>query len=194
MRWADFRGIVAVAAIVAAIVLSWRAIEARPIASTVAEPTSTTTTTTVAPTTTTTPVAALADTCDRAAEFVAEASLVPTDADPGPLARLALSFWSDLEPIAPDELRQELTAVINYYEAYLETGGPFAFDPVEIILEGDKERFEQLVTRPAPGLQTARDTVAVLCGIEVPDQPSISARSFEDLEDRLLDPEDTEEG
>lgn len=197
MRWADLRGVVAVAVIVAVIVFSWRAIEARPIASTGTEATSTTTSTTTGPTTTTTtPAAAIAVTCNRAAAFVAEASLVPADADPGPLARLALSFWSDLEPIAPDALRQELTAVIDYYEAYLETAGPFDFDPAEIILEGDKERFEQLVTRPAPGLRTARDTIVVLCGIEVPDQPSINARSFGELEDRLLDPdeEDEEEG
>ena len=92
--------------------------------------------------------------------------------------------------MAPEEARVELGAVVTYYQSYLDTAEPFEFDTVLIILEGDKEKFEQLVTRPAPGLQASRDLIATLCQIEVPNQPSISARSFDDLEDRLLDPPD----
>lgn len=192
MRWTELRGVLAFLAIIAAIVLSWRAIESRPIddTATVTTTTSSTTTTTVAVTTTTTPAQAVAATCARSAEFVVEAALIPDDAGPGPLARLALSFWSDLETIAPLDARIELGAVVTYYQSYLDTAEPFDFDTVRIILEGDKEKFEQLVTRPAPGLQASRDLLVNLCSTEVPGQPSISARSFDDLEDRLLDPPD----
>ena len=191
MRWADVRGLLAVAVIVMAIVLSWRAIEARPISETTAETTSTTTSTTLAAsTTTTTPRQAIDATCSRAAEFVAEAGLIPQASGPGPLARLALSFWSDLESIAIPEARIEVGAVVDYYTSYLETAEPFDFDTVTIILEGDKEKFEQLVTRPAAGLQASREMVAELCGIDVPNQPSISSSRFDELEDRLLDPPD----
>lgn len=178
--------------VVGAIVLSWRAIEARPIAETTVEATSTTTSTTVAAatTTTTTPQQAIDATCDRAAEFVAEAGLIPSGSGPEPLARLALSFWSDLELIAIEEAKTEIGAVIDYYRSYIGTAAPFDFDTATIILEGDKEKFEQLVTRPATGLQASRDMVTQLCGIDVPNQPSISSRRFDDLEDRLLDPPD----
>ena len=192
MRWAEFRGVLAFVAIIAAIVFSWRYIESRPLdeTATVTTTTSSTTTTTLAVTTTTTPAQAIAATCARAAEFNAEVALIPNGSGPGPLARLALSFWSDLEVVAPAGAEIELGAVVTYYQSYLDTAEPFDFDTVKIILEGDKEKFEQLVTRPAPGLQASRDLIATLCQIEVPNQPSISSRSFDDLEDRLLDPPD----
>ena len=192
MRWAEIRGVLAFAATIAAIVFSWRYIESRPIeeVTTATTTTTTTTTTTLVPTTTTTPAQAAAATCGRAAEFVAEAALIPDGSTPGPLARLALSFWSDLEVLAPAEAQIEIGAVVTYYRSYLDTAEPFDFDTVKIILEGDKEKFQQLVTRPAPGLGASREMVTTLCGIEVPNQPSISARSFDDLEDRLLDPPD----
>ena len=44
------------------------------------------------------------------------------------------------------------------------------------------------MTRPAPGLEASEAMVQFFCGVELPGQPSISARSFDDLEDRLLDP------
>ncbi|MEM9464401.1 MAG: hypothetical protein AAGA90_03465 [Actinomycetota bacterium] len=188
-RLVELRGIVAVGVIVFVIVSTWRWIEERPIddTATAATTTTTTTTTTVRATTTTTPEQAAQLTCQRTEQFLAEAALIPTDAGPGPLARLALSYWSDLEVFAIEESKIEIVAVVAYYQSYLDTAEPFGFDTVQIILEGDKEKFEQLVTRPAPGLEASEAMVAFLCGAELPDQPSISARSFDDLEDRLLD-------
>lgn len=190
-RLTELRGIVAFAAIVVVIVATWRWIEDRPIEDTTAAAittTTTSTTTTIRATTTTTPEQAVAATCERTAAFLAEAALIPTDAGPGPLAQLALSYWSDLEEVAVEEAKIEIGAVVGYYQSYLDTAAPFGFDSVQIILEGDKEKFEQLVTRPAPGLEASENMVAFLCGLELPGQPSISARSFDDLEDRLLDP------
>ena len=190
-RLAELRGVVAIGAIVIAIVAAWQWIEARPIdetAATTATTTTTTTTTTLRVTTTTSAADAAERTCARTDQFLAEAALIPSDAGPGPLAQLALSYWSDLEVIAVAEAKIEITAVVGYYQSYLDTASPFGFDTVEIILEGDKEKFEQLVTRPAPGLEASEAMVAFFCGVELPGQPSISARSFDDLEDRLLDP------
>ena len=90
-------------------------------------------------------------------------------------------------------IRDRLPAVVDYYTAYLETAGPFDFDTTDIILEGDKERLQQLITRPAPGLGPARESVVALCGLEVPDQPWMGAEAFEELEDRLLDPPDEDD-
>ena len=165
-------------------------IEGRPIDSitTVTTTTTTSTTTTVPQSTTTLVEDAVAATCTRSAEFVAEAELIPDNSGPGPLARLALSFWSDLELVAAASTTAEIGAVVDYYQSYLDTAEPFAFDTVDIILEGDKERFQQLVTRPAPGLEASRSMVLFLCQIEVPNQPYISPGSFDALEDRLLDP------
>ena len=190
-RLVELRGIVAVAAIVITIVATWRWIEDRPIDDSAASAitSSTTTTTTTLPVTTTTTAADAAErTCQRTDQFLTEAALIPSDAGPGPLARLALSYWSDLELIAVQDAKVEIAAVVGYYQSYLDTAAPFAFDEVDIILEGDKEKFEQLVTRPAPGLEASEAMVAFFCGVELPGQPSISARSFDDLEDRLLDP------
>ncbi|MEM9201964.1 MAG: hypothetical protein AAGC53_09905 [Actinomycetota bacterium] len=190
-RLAELRGLVAFGAIVLVIVGAWRWIEDRPVSDPIAAAattTTTTTTTTVRVTTTTTPEMAAAATCERTATFLAEAELIPADAGPGPLARLALSYWSDLELIAIEDSKVEIAAVVAYYQSYLDTAEPFQFDPVQIILEGDKEKFEQLVTRPASGLEASANMVTFFCGVELPGQPSISARSFDDLEDRLLDP------
>ena len=190
-RLAELRGIAAFAVIVVVIISTWRWIEARPVeetATSVSTTSTTSTTTTLAVTTTTSPETAIAATCERTQVFVAEAELIPDDAGPGPLARLSLSYWSDLEQIAVADSQVEIEAVVNYYLSYLDTAEPFEFDPVRIILEGDKEKFEQLVTRPAPGLEAAEAMVQFFCGAELPGQPSISARSFDDLEDRLLDP------
>ena len=40
-------------------------------------------------------------------------------------------------------------------------------------------------------MEPMRGLIETLCELEIPDQPSISARGFDDLEDRLLDPPDT---
>ena len=191
-RLSDLRGLIAFVAIVIVIAATWRWIEDRPIDQptvSAATTTTTTSTTTVAVTTTTTPDEAVAATCARSSLFIAEAALIPSDATPGPLAQLALAYWSDLEQVAIEGAKVEIGAVVGYYQSYLDTAGPFEFDPVQIILEGDKEKFEQLVTRPAPGLAASEAMVAFLCGIELPGQPSISAGRFKDLEDRLLDPQ-----
>ena len=189
-RLTDLRGLLAFGAIVFAIAGAWQWIEGRPIESiTLITTTTTTSTTTTVPQSTTTLLEdAVEATCRRSAEFVAEAKLIPDDSGPGPLARLALSYWSDLEVVAVESATVEIGAVVDYYQSYLDTAEPFAFVTADIILEGDKERFQQLVTRPAPGLEASRSVVTFLCQIEVPDQPYISPRSFDALEDRLLDP------
>ena len=190
-RLIELRGVVAFAAIIVVIVATWRWIEDRPVddaTATVTTTTTSSTTTTMRATTTTSPEQAAIRTCERTDTFLAEAELIPTDANDGPLARLALSYWSDLEQIAVEDAKIEITAVVGYYQSYLDTAEPFEFDAAQIILNGDKEKFEQLVTRPAPGLEASEAMVAFFCGVELPGQPSISARSFDDLEDRLLDP------
>ena len=190
-RLSDLRGLIAFVAIVIVIAATWRWIEDRPIDQptvSAATTTTTTSTTTVSVTTTTTPEEAVAATCARSSLFIAEAALIPSDATPGPLAQLALAYWSDLEQVAIEGAKVEIGAVVGYYQSYLDTAEPFAFDTIDIILEGDKERFQQLVTRPAPGLEASRSMVTFLCQIEVPDQPYISPGSFDGLEDRLLDP------
>ena len=77
--------------------------------------------------------------------------------------------------------------MVNYYEDYIETAGPFDYDTSRIIVEGDKEKLQQLITRPAPGFEGASGLIAFGCGVAVPDPPRMDADDFEDLEDRLLD-------
>ena len=101
-RLADLRGLLAFGAIAFAIAWTWQWIEDRPIESTttVTTTTTTSTTTTVPQSTTTRLEDAVEATCRRSAAFVAEAKLIPDDSGPGSLARLALSYWSDLEVVA----------------------------------------------------------------------------------------------
>ena len=192
MRLAQLRGILAFALVAVSIAYAWTTIENRVSQEAEAvTTTTTTTTTTVALTTTTTAEQAVVAICRRSELFAAQSDLIPPDLGPGPLANLALLFWHDIRDVATPDVLTEVVAIIDYYDDYLATAAPFDFDTVMIILEGDKEKFEQLVTRPAPGLATMQDFVRFLCEVELPGQPSISARSFDDLEDRLLDPPDT---
>jgi len=191
VRLEQFRGLVVFLIAVGGIVIAWTAIENRPIDAVVAVATTTTsTTTTTAVPTTTTPAEAVQAICFRSAQFSGVAAALPTDSGPGPTARLALQFWTDILDIAPPDLRTEVVAVVAYYGDYLDLAEPFEFDASRIIVEGDKERFQQLVTRPAPGLSVARNLIAFACGIEVPDQPSMSATAYADLENRLLFPDE----
>ena len=187
-RLADLRALAAIGATVIAIIVIWHRIEARPVDDAAVIATTTTTTAALPTTTTTSPAQAVERTCERTDQFLAEAALIPSGAGPGPLARLALSYWSAVEMVAVAEAKIEITAVVTYYQSYLETAAPFGFNTAQIIVEGDKEKFEQLVTRPAPGLEASEAMVAFACGKDLPGQPSISAESFEELEDRLLDP------
>ncbi len=192
MRLAQLRGVVAFIAVAGAIAFAWTTIENRTTdEATMATTTTSTTTTTLVVTTTTSPEQSLFAICDRSELFVAQSQLIPADTGPGPLANLSLIFWRDIREVATPDLATEVVAIIAYYEDYLATAAPFNFDTVKIILEGDKEKFEQLVTRPAPGMEPMRGLIETLCELEIPDQPSISARGFDDLEDRLLDPPDT---
>lgn len=191
MRMIELRGFLAFALVVGAIALAWTTIENWQSTDAVAvvTTTSSTTTTTEAPTTTT-PRQAIQAICQRSAQFAAVSSALPDDSGPGPTAQLAASYWSDILELASSELQTEVVAVVDYYDAYLELAQPFGFDAAKIIVEGDKERFQQLVTRPAPGLEVARSAITAACEIEVPDQPSMSASSFTRLENRLLFPDE----
>jgi len=193
MRLAQLRGVLAFALVAASIAYAWTTIENRATeeAGAAVTTTSTSTTTTVALTTTTTAEQATIAICERSQLFAAQSQIIPPDLGPGPLANLSLLFWRDIREVATPDAITEVVAIIDYYEDYLATAEPFEFDTVTIILEGDKEKFEQLVTRPAPGLTTMRGFVQFLCDVELPDQPSISASGFADLEDRLFDPPDT---
>lgn len=192
MRWTELRGIIAVAITLAFIALAWTVIENRDsTVDTAATPTTSTTTTTTLATNTTLSQADVARlVCDRTAGFIDETAEVTPDAGPGPVAELALAFWEAVFPLVDSGARAEISAVINYYEDYIETAGPFDYDTERIIVEGDKEKLQQLITRPAPGFEGARSLIAFGCGIEVPDQPRMDADDFEDLEDRLTDEND----
>ena len=181
---------IAVGIVIAAIVFAWTRIESRETAvdTGATTTTTTTTTTTVPPTTTLSAEEAALAICERAQTFVDDTAALPADAGPGPTAQLALTFWTDVLDLASVQIRTEVVAVVNYYERYLATAEPFGFDTADIILEGDKEGLEQLLTRPAPGLDTSRNLISFGCGIEVPDKPEMSARAWDDLERRLLRP------
>ena len=192
VRWTELRGIVVVAVAVVTIALAWTAIENSGTdgdAGT-APTTSTTTTTTVPPTTTLDQAVNNLLICERARSFADEAAELATDPTPGATAVLALGFWQDVLALASVGARAEVIAVVNYYEDYIETAGPFDYDTARVIVEGDKEKLQQLITRPAPGFEGSRGFIAFGCGIAVPDQPRMDADDFEDLEDRLLDEDD----
>ena len=189
VRWTELRGVIAVVVVIAGIAIAWSRIESHTGAdgSAVVATTTTTTTTTPPPVTTQSQDEANRLICERARSLVDEVAEVPPEAGPGPVAVLALEFWEDVYPLAGVGARAEIVGVITYYEAYVETAAPFDYDPARIIVEGDKERLEQLITRPAPGFDGARALIGFGCGIETPDQPRMDADTFEDLEDRLLD-------
>ncbi|MEQ8840977.1 MAG: hypothetical protein RIB98_08350 [Acidimicrobiales bacterium] len=189
MRWIDFRGIIVVAVALGAIAFAWNRIEnhsGRDDAAGSASTTSTTTTT-VPPTTTLSQEAANELICERARTLADNVAEIPDLAGTGPVAVLAYAFWEDIYPLTSVGARAEIDGVINYYADYLETAGPYDYDFARIIVEGDKEKLEQLVTRPAPGFEGARALIGFGCGVGMPEQPLMDAEDFADLEDRLLD-------
>ncbi len=195
MWWTELRGLIAVALVAGGIAYAWTEIEGRAtVDEEVATVTTTTTTTTTAPPTTTLDNDARnLLICERARSFAEEAELVDPAAGPGPVARLALDFWREVNELASREVQAEMSAVVTYYEDYLETAAPFDFDPARIILEGDKEKLQQLLTRPAPGLAPSRALIS-FCGVTVPDQPSMRADDFDRLERRLLGIDEEDDG
>ncbi len=191
MRWAELRGFVAFAAVVGAIVLAWTAIESREVTSVTATTTTTSTlATTVAPTTTLSPTEAADSLCRETATLSAEIGLLPSDVGPGPVAHIALDYYTRIRDLVPPDIAPEMVAVIGFYEDFIATGEALDYDLVKIIIEGDKEKYQQLVTRPAPGLERVRGVVTETCGVDVPEQYRVSSGGFDDLEDRLLDPPD----
>ncbi|MBT5138743.1 MAG: hypothetical protein HOH36_09585 [Acidimicrobiaceae bacterium] len=191
MRWAELRGLVALVAVAGAIVFAWTAIEEREVTSGAATTSTTsTTTTTVVVTSTITPAHAADALCAQTAALSAEIGLLPSDVGPGPIAHIALDYYTRIKRLVPPEIVPETAAVIGFYENFIATGEPFDYNTVKIILEGDKEKYQQLVTRPAPGLESVRTVVVETCGVEIPAQYRISSLGFDDLEDELLDPPD----
>jgi hypothetical protein len=183
--------LVAFAAVVSAIVFAWTAIEDREVTSVAATTTTTSiTTTTVVPTTTLSLAQAAESLCRETATLSGEIGLLPSDIGPGPVAHLALDYYTRIKQLVPPEVAPEMVAVIGFYEDFIATGEALDYDVVKIIIEGDKEKYQQLVTRPAPGLESVRGVVAETCGVDVPEQYRISSGGFDDLEDRLLDPPD----
>lgn len=187
MRGAEIRGVVAFVAVVAAIVVIWTTIENRDTTTAATASTTTTTTTTTVPsTTTTTPEQAAAAVCKRTEDFQLELFFAG-EPDEGTTARLALEYWTDMLDLVAPQVRIEIAPVVDYYGDFLIIGAPFEFDTGRIIVEGDKERWEKLITRPANGLEDGRAFVKFICGAELPDQELMSASAFNALEDRLLD-------
>ena len=193
MFWTEVRGVIALAVVVAAISIAWTRIENSGDTTVIAVTTTSTTTTTVPVTTTTTPEELVQEICDRAQTFSDAAELLASDGGNGPVAVLALDFWTDVLAVVTPATSTEIIAVVNYYENYIEIAGPFDYSTAKVILEGDKERLQQLITRPAPGLATSRGLIAFICRIDVADQPRMSTTAFDELEDRLLDPRDPRE-
>jgi hypothetical protein len=196
----EIRGLLAFGAVVVAIALLWVRIDSHDAAKAVGlGATTTTISIATSSTSTTTPDQAIEMVCDAADSLMAGLAALeaqqPTEeeeeeeveADVGAAIRLTARFWTDVLPALPSEVRTEAAAVVDYYEGYLDVAEPFDHDPARIIAEGDKERYEQLLTRPVPGLDTSRGFVTSVCGVEVPDKPSMSEESFADLEDRLID-------
>lgn len=195
MPGVELRGFLVFAAVVVAIAYLWVRLDDETVTKateTTATTTSSSTTTTVVASPTVPPDQDLTGVCEQAQEFASAAAAVPEDDGIGPVARLAADFWASVLPDLPDEVRVETAAVVDYYESYLEVAEPFDHDPVRIIIEGDKERYEQLLTRPTPGLENARGFLLFVCDAEVPDKPSMSAGAFSSLEERLLDPDPLE--
>lgn len=192
VRWTELRGIVALALVVGGIVFAWSRIEDHSSTNdeTAITTTTTTTTTTLATTTTLSQDQNNLLICERARSFVDEIAEVPAGEGPGPVSVLALDFWRAVLDLADVGARAEVVAVVNYYEDYIETAGPFDYNTSRIIVEGDKEKLQQLITRPAPGFAGSQALIGFGCGVETPDQPRMNAEAFEDLEDRLLDPDD----
>lgn len=186
MRGAEIRGFIAFAAVIVAIVVAWNQIENRESASETA-PSTTTTTTTVVPvvTTTTTAEAASQAICDRSEQLLLSIFL-QGGGNEDTTTRLTLEYWTDMLDLVGPDMRIEVIAVVDYYQDYLATGAPFDFDTETIIADGDKERWEQLITRPARGLADARALVGFLCGVEVPDQNRMDDDDFADIEDAVL--------
>jgi hypothetical protein len=186
VRGAEIRGFVAFAAVIVAIIVAWTQIENRESTSTTATST-TTTTTTIAPvvTTTPTPEQARQAICDRSDQLLLNIFL-QGGGNEQTTTRLTIDYWTDMLDLVGPDVRVEVIAVVDYYEDYLATGGPFDFDTETIIADGDKERWEQLITRPASGLADARDLVGFLCGVELPDQARMDDDDFEDIEDAVL--------
>jgi len=194
VRWTELRGIVAVALAIAGIAFAWSRIESHTgdVESTPVTTTTTTTTSTLPPTTTLSQDDNNLLICERARSLVDEVAEIAPGSGPGPVAVLALGFWREVADLASGGARAEIVAVVGYYEAYIETAGPFDYNTSRIIVEGDKERLQQLITRPAPGFEGSQSLIGFGCGVEVPDQPRMNADDFEELEDRLLDDDDDE--
>ncbi len=190
LSWIQIRGLIAFAAVVAAIAWAWDYSENResaPEAILAVTTTTTTTTSTVPLSTTTSPEQARQAMCEQARSFVAEAALIPDSFGPGTLAELALDFYAGLRQVVSSAIDAELVSVIAHYQDFINTGEPYDYTLSRVILEGDKEQYEQLVTRPFPGLDVVRAHIAEQCSLETPDQYRISASAFKSLEDRLLD-------
>lgn len=187
MPWTELRGFLAFCLVAAAIAVAWVQIDGHgddDVTETAAT-TTTTTTTTLSTTTTTTPEQALEALCQRTDDLMLEIFL-SGGGDEATTSRLLLEYWTDVLTLVTPDVRVEVRAVVDHYGDYLAVGEPFEFETSKIILEGDKERWEQLITRPASGLEESRALVLFICGVELPEQFRMSSSRFDSLEDRLL--------
>lgn len=175
--------------VIGVIAATWQWIEARPIdpVTVTVTTTSTSSTTTVAPTTTLSADDKLVLICLRSAGYANDVAAVTDDQGAGPLVDLGLEYWQEIQNLSTGSMVAEVGAVIGYYEDFVEIGVGFDYDYERIIVEGDKEKLELLLTRPAAGFDDAANLIAFGCGVEVPGTPSMAARTFERLEDRLID-------
>lgn len=144
--------------------------------------TTTSTTTTSTTTTTTSPQQALDLVCARVDAYMID---VYVSGDENKIPELALALWTDLKPMVDSSVAGEISAVIEYYQSYLEVAQPFDFDPTTIIRDGDSERFERLMTLPASGLDASAGFVGLGCGIELPPKPSMTQAEFDKIDAKV---------
>jgi len=192
VRAAEIRGFIAFIAVIGAIVFAWNRIAAVDTTTDAASETtsstsSTTTTTTLVGPTTTTQEQAVAAICART-EDLQLAIFVDSGGSEVVINQLLAQYWADVFDVASPDVRVELAAVVNFYERYVEVGEPFGYDTEAIIEDGDKERWEQLVTRPPAALEENRALVAFLCGAELPEPIELTESEFERIEARVDPP------
>lgn len=174
------RGELAFALVALLIVVLWVALD-QPAAEQ-AETSTAPTTTVTSTTTSTVPVDADEVICDLSGDYVEAASEIPSDDTYGPLSELSLAYWQELLPLVDATLRIEIVAVVDHYDELIEVAKPLDYDSLTIISDGNRERFEQLITRPANGLEIAEAFVAELCEVELPEQPVLTSSEFRSLE------------
>ncbi len=190
--WGErIRGIIAVGVVCAAIGIAFVTIDAGGDEDT----TTASTSTTVAPTTsTTTTVPDETADFDRLCELTTElyTTLVEGSVfDIGHETRALETFYTGAATLNLDFLTPEYQAAARHYQQYNAVGGPFGYDTERILSESDDaDRWVSLVTRPAVGVDESRAHVLFICGVDLPEAPSVDEEDIEEILEDIADEED----